>query len=74
MRRRFGTWVREAVLGRLGGLPEEAVAQLLSGSGREARIGGLHAGAAYGRLSAIPPVGVLAGEPQHHQPYPAQHP
>lgn len=50
MRRRYGSWVRKAVLGRLGGLPEEAVAHLLSGGGREARIAGLRAGAAYGRL------------------------
>ncbi|WP_406389961.1 hypothetical protein [Streptomyces sp. NBC_00887] len=50
MRRRLGLWVRETVLGRLGGLPEETVAQLPSSSHREARIGGLYAGAAYARL------------------------
>ncbi|MFJ8085431.1 hypothetical protein ACIQ6Y_33230 [Streptomyces sp. NPDC096205] len=49
-RRRHGTWVCQAVLGRLGGLPDEALEQLMSGGDREARIAALLAGAAYGRL------------------------
>jgi hypothetical protein len=65
MRRRYGTWVREAVLGRLGGLPEEAVAYLLSGSGRETRIGGLHAGAAYGRLDMTRALAIAEGDPDN---------
>ncbi|MEW2491906.1 hypothetical protein [Streptomyces sp. NPDC048411] len=63
MRRRYGTWVREAVLGRLGGLPDEAVAHLLSGSGREARIAGLYAGVAYGRLGMTQAWAIAEGDP-----------
>ncbi|TXS48188.1 hypothetical protein EAO77_30885 [Streptomyces sp. t39] len=50
VRRRHGAWVREAVLGRLGELPDRAVAHLLTSGDRETRIGGVQAGAAYGRL------------------------
>ncbi|MEU4098393.1 hypothetical protein [Streptomyces sp. NPDC026673] len=64
MRWRYGGWVREAVFGRLGGLPDEAVAQLLSGRGEEVRIAGLLAGVAYGRLG-LPQVWAIAeGDPE----------
>ncbi|MFI9150472.1 hypothetical protein [Streptomyces sp. NPDC053367] len=63
MRRRYGAWVREAVLGRLGGPDEEAVAQLLSGSAPETRIAGLLAGAAYGRLGQAEIWAVAGSDP-----------
>ncbi|MCL7424861.1 hypothetical protein [Streptomyces sp. YS415] len=63
MRRRYGTWVREAVLGRLGGLPDEAMGKLLSAGDRESRIAGLYAGAAYGRLSTAHAWALADGDP-----------
>ncbi|MGW0187731.1 hypothetical protein ACWDV7_18455 [Streptomyces sp. NPDC003362] len=63
VRRRYGTWVREAVLGRLGGLPEKTVTDLLSSSAREARTAALLAGAAYGRLGMTRAWAVAEGDP-----------
>ncbi|MFZ4184415.1 HEAT repeat domain-containing protein [Streptomyces pseudogriseolus] len=47
MRRRYGAWAREAVLGRLGALPDETLTYLLT-NGRESRLAGLKAAATYG--------------------------
>ncbi|MFE6358717.1 hypothetical protein ACFVP3_01690 [Streptomyces sp. NPDC057806] len=63
MRRRYGTWAREAVLGRLEGLPDEALGQLLSAKDRESRIAGLYAGAAYGRLDMSQAWSIADGDP-----------
>ncbi|AIR96385.1 hypothetical protein SGLAU_01785 [Streptomyces glaucescens] len=45
---RYGAWAWEAVLGRLGGLPEEVLARLLADNDRESRLAGLAAAAEYG--------------------------
>ncbi|MFC8373120.1 HEAT repeat domain-containing protein [Streptomyces sp. NPDC057239] len=47
MRRRYGSWAREAVLGRLGALPDETLTYLLT-NGRESRLAGLEAATMYG--------------------------
>ncbi|WP_143662085.1 HEAT repeat domain-containing protein [Streptomyces glaucescens] len=57
-RRRYGTWAREAVLGRLGALPDEVLTRLLTND-RESRLAGLEAATMYG-LSAMEQVWALA--------------
>lgn len=49
-RRRYGTWAREAVLGRLGALPDEALTYLLTND-RESRLAGLEVATVYGVLA-----------------------
>jgi hypothetical protein len=49
-RRQHGAWVRETVLSRVGGLPDEVLNQLLTSRGRETRMAGLDVGATHGRL------------------------
>ncbi|OKJ90676.1 hypothetical protein AMK31_02845 [Streptomyces sp. TSRI0107] len=63
MRWRYGAWEREAVLGCLGGRPEEVVTHLLSSNESEARTAGLHAGAAYGRLGMTQAWAIAEGDP-----------
>ncbi|MFE5208135.1 hypothetical protein [Streptomyces sp. NPDC056600] len=60
---RHGVWVRDAVLGRPGGLPGQALTQLLSGSAQETRLAGLSAGAAHGRLGLARAWEVAANDP-----------
>lgn len=68
-RRRYGTWAREAVLGRLGALPDEALTHLLTND-RESRLAGLEAATVYG-ASAMEQAWVL-GEQDRDQGVRAQ--
>ncbi|MFD6415361.1 hypothetical protein [Streptomyces sp. NPDC060194] len=65
VRRQHGGWVRQAVLGRLGGLPEAARAELLSARDRDARIAGVHAAAVYGSLGPTRALAIAATDPDH---------
>ncbi|MEV4682303.1 hypothetical protein [Streptomyces kurssanovii] len=61
--RRYGSWARDTLLERIGDVPVEAVAELLSSDGRDARIAGLRAGASSGRLSAAEARAIAEGDP-----------
>ncbi|MGW0929864.1 hypothetical protein [Streptomyces sp. NPDC002644] len=49
--RRYGDWARRNVLDRIGGLPDEALAHLLTSHRRESRRCALDAAGAYGNLA-----------------------